>query len=610
MTEPSVKVDFLSLPQLSVTSERLNSEVCCLTSFPELMDGLLFLNEPEHFFIAHTFAEVSVTLERAEAAARSGSWVAGFIAYEAAGSFGLPVNRGAGEKEKPLVWLATFSKAYKALLPDPRKIPTQGTIVGYDTDFTKYQDDLTYIRQAIERGDTYQVNHTVLATIAACDPGALFLRLQGLHRFPYGVWLHTGSERIASFSPELFVNVSDRTITTAPIKGTRRRVADVVADAKLAWELEHAAKDRAEHAMIVDMARNDLGKVCAVGSVGCCHLLERRSFSSIHHLETRVTGTLTRNVGFREVMAALFPAASITGAPKKKTMAIIREREKRARGIYTGSLGVMTPGGRDWGFNVAIRTLCWTGEGAVATMGLGGGIVADSKVEDEWRELADKGRFLSEPPTPFGLIETCLVDDDGVISRLPQHLARLSRSASLLGLPCDVETIHGVLCERAKQCHPSPRVMRLELHPDGSFSIVERDFIPVSSPIRVWVAPVRMDRLDPLLRHKTTRRNIFSFYHDLARQSGFADALFVNTVGHVTEGAIRAIAVCFKDGWVVPPVADGLLPSLWRQEFMARHHAREQSITLADLEGALEIRMGNAVTGEVVVEKVCDDTGQ
>lgn len=607
MAEQSVKVDFLSLPPLLVTSERLNSKVCCLTSFPELMDGSFFLSEPTQLFIAHSFPEVSVVLEQAEAKARSGSWVAGFITYEAAGSFGLPVCWDKGEKKRPLVWLATFSKVNRALLANFQKIPTQGSIVGYDSDSIKYSDDLTKIQQSIERGDTYQVNHTVLAKISACDPGELFLRLQGLHRFPYGVFLNTGEARIASFSPELFVFVSGRTITTAPIKGTRRRVLDVVEDAKLAWELEHSSKDRAEHVMIVDMARNDLGKICELGSVGCRHLMERRSFSSIHHLETRVTGRLTQNVGLCEVMAALFPAASITGAPKKRTMAIIGEREQRARGLYTGSMGVMTPSGCHWGFNVAIRTLYWSGEES-GTMGLGGGIVADSKVKDEWQELADKGRFLSDFPEPFGLIETCLVDDNGMIPRLPQHLVRLSRSASLLGISCDVGDIRAALSERAKLCHPSPRVLRLELHPDGSFTIVERDFIPVFSPVQVWVAPVRMDRLDYLLRHKTTRRKIFNFYHDLARKRGFSDALFVNNVGHVTEGAIRAIAVRLREGWVVPPVLDGLLPSLWREEFIARYDVREQSITLKDLESALEIRMGNAVTGEVIVEKIDDDT--
>ncbi|MBF0109493.1 MAG: bifunctional anthranilate synthase component I family protein/class IV aminotransferase [Magnetococcales bacterium] len=588
----------------------LNDRICFLTRIQGLTDGFLFLSHPDTQWEAHTPGEVVTVLNQAEAAARSGMWVAGFLAYEAAGAFGLPVLPP--QPDHPLVWMASFSRVHRGLLPDPssRLMASRGQIDHFDIDFPRYRQDLQAILEAIGRGETYQVNHTLTATIAPCDPGELFLRLQGLHRFPFGAWLNFGTGRVASFSPELFLAATHGRIITAPIKGTRPRSNDVLQDQQAARSLEHSIKDRAEHVMIVDMARNDLGRICMTGSVRPGPICERRSFSTIHHLETRIEGQLRPGIGLAAIMEALFPAASITGAPKKRTMDIIRQREQRPRGIYTGSLGILAPGGDRWNFNVAIRSVVWLGNG-IGHMGLGGGIVADSQIAAEWRELEDKGRFLTHPPEPFGLIETCLVDGEGTIPRLDAHLRRLAQSASTLGFPCPTQEIGEKMQRQARSCHPRPRVLRVVLDMGGRVTLTERDWTPPPTPnrsIRIAISPAFVDRLDPMTRHKTTRRQLFDHCLFQARQRGLEDCLFRNTLGHITEGAIRALAVRFSDGWVVPPLEDGLLPSLWREEFVQTHTGvREQSLSVANLTQAREIVMGNAVGGSVTVAGIIDE---
>ncbi|MEO5326690.1 MAG: chorismate-binding protein [Magnetococcus sp. THC-1_WYH] len=586
------------MPTVLITPDLLQNQICFLCDYNHVTHGYLLLNQPRSLFVAHTIDDVPTVLSQAQLAAQQGHWVAGFIAYEAGGAFGLPVVTPT--QNRPLVWMAAFEGAQQAVLPDPMTLSQQamGKISRLNVDFAQYQKDLEKILQAIGRGETYQVNHTVAANIAPCNPGELFLHLQGLHRFPYGAWLNFGAGMIASFSPELFIAADHDQIVTAPIKGTRPRGADVAEDYRLAKALENSEKDQAEHIMIVDMARNDLGRICAIGTIQGRHVAERRSFSTIHHLETRITGRLRAGIEFPEVMAAMFPAASITGAPKRRTMEIIRECEHRARGVYTGSIGLLAPGGKQWAFNVAIRTVTWWRPEA-GEMGLGGGIVADSQMDAEWDELSHKGQFLEAPPQPFGLIETCLVNHAGVIEHLAAHMRRLANSARELGFPYDGDAIAEQLQRQALACHPRPRILRMVLDMGGKPTFTTREFVPPPATIRVTHAPTRLDRLDFTLRHKTTRRTIFDHYLTEARRHGFDDCLFINTLGHVTEGAIRAIAVRFSDGWVVPPLADGLLPSLWRDHFMRSHDVREQSISLQDLEHALEIQMGNAVGGSV-----------
>lgn len=594
----------------------LQEDISLLVDFPGQAAPLL-LTEPHAILSTHRPDQVVALLQQAEFWAKEGAWVGGWIGYEAASAFDLPVHLEEKGLPVPLLWLARFDGCQPVIYPHPDALPVPraGDSIAWTPKVSsgRHEADLRTIQAYIQAGESYQVNYTLSADLKqSMSLAMLFLRLQPQHRFPYAVWLNTGDALIASFSPELLIERGQDRLTTAPIKGTRPRMAACDLDNEARLQLLASEKDGAEHVMIVDMARNDLGKICAVGSVQVPHLMACRSFSTVHHLESRVIGTLRHGLGLPEVMAALFPAASITGAPKKRTMEVIRQLEKRPRGFYTGSLGVIRPGG-DFTFNVAIRTVTWKRGDPGAEIGLGGGIVADSIPREEWAEIGDKGAFLCQVPEPFGLIETFLVDERGAVRGLAGHLDRWQRSAYQLGFPMDrgrqaafvVRTVRRMREEK----HPFPRILRVVLGRDGRSTYRHRPYVSPPETLNILLSPHPVDRWDDLLRHKTTRRDCFDQAFELAQRQGYEDSLFVNTLGRVTEGAIRAILVKDQGRWFAPPLCDGALASLWRQGQMERLQATEKSLTLADLRKVEEIRMGNAVQGGRRVATIWQPSG-
>ncbi|MEO5363590.1 MAG: bifunctional anthranilate synthase component I family protein/class IV aminotransferase [Magnetococcus sp. DMHC-8] len=588
-----------------LSADRLQSDTNLLFDFVGL-ETPLWLHHPLRIHHTREPAAVADTLRRAEQEALAGHWVAGFIGFEAAAAFGLPVST---VTPLPLVWLAVFAQAeavtFPALAPPP--LPTLQPAI----EPARYRQDLATILAHIGAGDSYQVNYTLAARLSATDPAHLFLAWQAAHRHPYAAWLHCDQLTVASFSPELFLQRTGEQLLTAPIKGTCARLADPDADAALGKALEQSAKERAEHVMIVDMARNDLGKVCQTGTVQVDHLFERRVFATVQHLESRVRGRQQPGMTWDRLMAALFPAASITGAPKQRTMEIIRTLEQRPRGLYTGTLLIARPGG-DFISNVAIRTVTWQGREA-GSIGLGGGIVADSAWEREWAEIADKGRFLQEIPPPLQLLETMRLTPTGEIVRLEQHLARLHHSARALGFSCDIDKIRTDIHRQAARWlakTPTDLVVRLVLDLAGTFTLQPRPCPVAPQSLSVRIAPHPVDRHDPLLRHKTSRRQPFDLALARARAAGQQEALWFNALGHVTEGSIRAIAVSLAGQWYLPPLADGLLASIWRAETRERLCAREKSLTLPDILSAEEIRMGNSVQGSAQVTRLLDAAGR
>ena len=591
---------------LCIKPTQLGQEVGFLVDFAEL-GAPLYLHRPLRIHQAHHPDSVTDILQRAEQEAQAGHWVAGFLSYEAAAAFALPVYPPTGF---PLAWFAVFSQVEPVvfpLLPAPVLQP-----LSLDITQQRYQQDIQTILAHIVAGDSYQVNYTVGVSLSDVDPATLFLAVQSAHRHPYAAWLHWGEGTVASFSPELFLQRNGEQLLTAPIKGTCGRFVDLQVDAEQGWVLEHSAKERAEHLMIVDMARNDLGKVCQIGTVKVDPLFERRIFPTVQHLESRVWGRQRSGLGLAQLMAAIFPAASITGAPKHRTMEIIHTLEGRPRGLYTGALGIVCPGG-DFIFNVAIRTVTWQKNGK-GQMGLGGGIVADSDSTREWAEIADKGRFLHTVPPNFQLLETFFLNQDGDLTFFEQHMSRLEHSARCLGFACDRSKIETAVRQTVLQWHQEglgERVVRLLLHMSGTIRMEHRPCAVVVQPLlKVQVVAQRVDRFDRLLRHKTTRRSPFDHALSMAKAAGADEGLFLNTLGQVTEGAIRAILVRFGARWHAPPLEDGLLPSIWRAETMQQLQATEKSLTLEELLLADEVWMGNSVQGGAHVIQLSDHSGQ
>lgn len=584
------------------------------------MGAPLYLRTPLRIHSTHDPKRVAALLRLVEEEAKAGYWVGGFLAFEAAAAFSLPV---CSKTTSPLAWFAVFSSIESVCYGSVRyKWPLPVWKLYPDIDQESYRQHIQTILSHIRAGDTYQVNHTLFAHLKPLplqrdvDPAELFLRLQPAHRFPYAAFLRFEGGMAASFSPELFLKRQGDSLTTAPIKGTRPRSDRFEEDILQGLALRQSVKDRAEHVMIVDMARNDLGRVCRVGSVKVDHLFEHRVFSTVHHLETRVRGQQRSGMKLDQLMAALFPAASITGAPKYRTMEIIQQQEARARGLYTGSIGVVRPGG-DFIFNVAIRTVTWleqqSGNVGLGRIGLGGGIVADSDADQEWVEIADKGRFLHSVPSKFQLIETFLQSKTGQLSNWKAHIKRLAHSAYLLGFYCDTDYVEKSVYSQVDRWfseNPTPRIVRLLLEMDGSIILHQRPCVDFPKTLNVVMAGHCVDRLDPLLRHKTTRREPFNRALEIAKRRGYDETLFCNNLGRLTEGSIRALLVCIKGQWYTPPLKEGLLASVWRAQQMQRLSVVEQSLTLDDLKKASEVYMGNSVQGGVQVVCLSDTSGE
>ncbi|GAB0056077.1 Isochorismate synthase MenF [Candidatus Magnetaquicoccaceae bacterium FCR-1] len=589
----------------------LNQPDTLLIDFPEAGPPRLFTH-PVAVLSAHTPDSVRPLLRQIDQASRSGHWVAGLLAYEAAAAFDLPVFTQPEPNGPPLAWFARFDTAPRPVCyppPSPHP-PVRLTPHG---DQTRYQQDLARIAAWIQAGESYQVNHTLEAEVTGIDDlAAFFLHVQTAHRFPRAMWIRTQTWAVASFSPELFLERRGQRLVTAPIKGTRPRSNDADQDRTQAETLESSPKDNAEHVMIVDMARNDLGQICTTGSVWVESLAACRSFSTVHHLETRVHGLARPGVDLEGILAALFPAASITGAPKKRTMEMIRELEQRPRGVYTGAMGYLMPGGDGW-LNVAIRTVVRR-ESQGCRIGLGGGVVADSKSEAEWMEIADKARFLNDIPAPLGLIESFRVEAGGAIPWLAAHLRRLGDSARALGIPLEPDTLEARIRASAHQwaeTHPTPLVGRLELTTGGRITLTRRPFTPwPEAGLKVRLAAWRPDPLDPLTCHKSNRRLHLDMAWHEAHKTGHDERLFINRRGQLTEGAISALLVRHAGQWIAPPPGDGLCPSLWRAREIPRCDAILRSLSLDDLRDAEEIRMGNAVRGGCRVKRIEDLCGQ
>ncbi|MBF0359055.1 MAG: chorismate-binding protein [Magnetococcales bacterium] len=580
-----------------LTAKLLTDQICFLADFPG-HKVLQLLTKPSKILTTSIPEEVPAILQEAEYLSQAGEWVGGFISYEAGG-------QGLENPTWPLVWFACFTHTEAVYYPHPDKLEYQDECsIAPLINEEQYQADLEKILGFIQAGDSYQVNHTISAKLVGMvDIAKLFLKLQPQHRFPYAAWLNTGQGLIASFSPEMLLTKEGDKLLTAPIKGTRPNIPDGWA---LGEELQKSKKDRAEHVMIVDMARNDLGRICAVGSVQVPHLFELRQFSTVYHLESRVAGKLLPGTDLSAVIAAMFPAASITGAPKKRTMEIIKVLEGRERGVYTGSIGLLKPGG-DYVFNVAIRTVTQKGSADSAYVGLGGGIVADSDPGQEWAEIADKGAFLNKIPVPFGLIETFLVDSAGEIEGLDLHLQRIEKSALQLGFACDLVRVErgiGAAVAKLGEGTKEPRIMRMELSIDGRVTFSNRPYIKPPDSLKVLLAVESVDRFNHLLQHKTTRRGHFDRALKAARGQGYDEVLFMNGLGRITEGAIRGVLVCIAGRWYAPPVADGLLPSIWRAREMKNLDAEERSMGLDEIAKAEKIIMGNAVQGSIEVKEI------
>lgn len=456
------------------------------------------------------------------------------------------------------------------------------------------------IRDYIAAGDCYQVNLTFpFSGHCLGDPLALYARLRQAQPVAHGGLVMTPEASILSFSPELFIERTAGQIRARPMKGTAARAGDAGADAEVRAALAASIKDRAENVMIVDLIRNDLGRVARPGSVRVDAMCTIETYPSVHQMTSSVSAACDADLA--TVLTALFPCGSITGAPKVRAMQIIDELESTPRGLYTGALGWLGADGR-FRFSVAIRTLQLGPSGAVR-FGTGSGIVWDSEAAAEYAECLLKATFVNRAAPGFRLIETLRLHN-GDYPLLALHLERLRASAATLAFACRPDEIRQELRDLALRHAAGDFRVRLTLGRAGDLDLVASPLPPGSDGMRAVFSPHRLDSTSPWLRHKTTVRALYD--RELARVTAdprVFDAIFLNERGEVCEGARSNVFLRqTADGpLLTPALACGLLPGVLRRRLLETGEAVEAVLHAADLRDATEVYLGNALRGLIPV---------
>ncbi|PRG48661.1 aminodeoxychorismate synthase component I [Burkholderia multivorans] len=485
-----------------------------------------------------------------------------------------------------------------------------------------FGDAIAAVHDALRAGDSYQINYTYRLNFDVFGtPLALYRRLRARQPVRYGalIALPDGAW-VVSCSPELFVEKHGELLRARPMKGTAPRSADPQQDAASAAFLANDPKNRAENVMIVDLLRNDVSRIARTGTVRVPALFSVEPYASVWQMTSTVEAGWRDGTTFADMLRALFPCGSITGAPKHKTMQLIDAIETTPRGLYTGTIGWLDASREaaaacgDFCLSVAIRTLTLDAPPATAparddrrrgTMGVGAGIVLDSVAADEYAECELKARFLTDADPGFQLFETtCATRADG-IRHVNRHLARLQRSAEAFGFRFDADALRRAIDTRCAALDgDGPYRMKLSLAKDGTLDIVAAALKPLpAGPVRVWLAadhgfaPTRAN--DALLLHKTTRRADYDRAWQAAEALGGFDMLFVNERGELTEGGRSNLFVKLDGQWVTPPLASGVLPGVMRAVLLEdpAFGAVERIVTRDDLARAQALLLTNALRG-------------
>jgi para-aminobenzoate synthetase/4-amino-4-deoxychorismate lyase len=575
--------------------------------FDDLTPGAercLELAEPVGVLEARRPEEVPGVLEAAEAAARRGLWAAGFVAYEAAPGLdpALTVRTRSQTdpfRDLPCAWFALFAESRDAepLRPPAESAERPELAWRPSVDRATYDAAVARIREAIAAGETYQVNHTFrLRARVRGDERGLYRDLALAQRGAYAAYLNAGRYRVLSASPELFFRLDGDRITTRPMKGTAPRGRWLEEDEETRRRLVASAKDRAENAMIVDLLRNDLGRISVPGGVRCSQLFQAERYETVWQLTSTIVADLRPGTGLLEIFRALFPSGSVTGAPKVATMRLIAELEDSPRGVYCGAVGYLAPPGSGEPrarFNVAIRTVTLDAASGLAEFGIGGGITWDSSAVGEYEEALTKARVLAGPRPSFALVETLRFSPGEGFADLSEHLERLAGSAAYFGFRYDRDEVLRAL---QAAVGPEPARVRLELQRDGTCSVRTGPApAPAAGPVRVALDDEPIDPAEVFWYHKTTRREPYE--RRRRRRPDVEDVILVNTAGEITEATIANVAVLLDGGWVTPARASGLLAGTLRARLLREGRLRERRIRVEELRRAEGLALVSSLRG-------------
>lgn len=576
---------------------------------------------PLKIITAYSMKDIEGLFSQMEEAISSGLYVAGWWCYELGYAMESRLRRFLDTKTPglPLAWIGIFNAPLifgHAMDDGPyicyANIENDFKINNLEIDTAKdaYIKAVSRIKEFIAAGHTYQVNYTVRGRFNFDgDPVGLYLALRARQAAPYSAFIRADGINVLSFSPELFLRRSGDEILMRPMKGTARRGRTVREDIEIADWLRTDPKNRAENVMIVDLIRNDLGRITKSGGVRVDDLFRIERYETLFQMTSTVRADVSSTTPWSEVFSALFPSGSVTGAPKLRTMEIISELETSPRGIYTGAIGFISPAGKAV-LNVAIRTVVL--DHGVGEIGIGSGITIDSEPDIEYDECLLKSKFLTSflgrkggdrqdaQPLDFSLIETLRLDHKGY-ALLERHLERLLASAHYFSFRCDIDAIKERLFDltKAVKVDDTPYKVRLALKRSGCFSIEHFPLGPTIGTVGVTLSEISVDSSDIFLYHKTTFRPIYKKEHEKAEANGFFDCIFTNEHGELTEGAITNIFLETDNGLFTPPVSCGLLNGTLRAELVESGKALEKVMYPSDLLSAKAIYVGNSVRGLV-----------
>jgi para-aminobenzoate synthetase/4-amino-4-deoxychorismate lyase len=505
------------------------------------------------------------------------------------------------DKESILSWLEQHSQHQIAGI---RQLQANVTV-------ENFRSEIEQIRAYIAAGDTYQVNYTYRLHFQTYGSAlSLYLALRRRQPVPYGAFIHLpDGSAILSLSPELFIRHMSGHLFARPMKGTAAANGDDFHDQQAADNLRRDPKNRAENLMIVDLLRNDLGRIASTGSVKVPALFEVNRFSSVLQMTSSIEAQLRPELNLAEVMRALFPCGSITGAPKHRTMEIIRELETEDRGIYTGAIGWFDPPTSqarlgDFCLSVPIRTLQLSRADAQGSrtgcMGVGAGIVYDSRAEEEFAECQLKAKFLTGLQPEFELFETMYATHADGCRHLERHLQRLERSADFFGFAFDrTKIVYELQTCCASFTGDTAYRLRLGLQPNGQIQIQHAQLQNLNTPVKLFFKNEVCETETLFLKHKSSHRQAYDAAWKAAEQAGGFDSLFVNRAGYVTEGGRSNVFVRIGQTWYTPPLCDGVLPGIMRAVLLEDPHlqAQEKSLTIEELLQADEIMLCNALRG-------------
>jgi len=548
-----------------------------------------------------------------------GEFVVAAFAYELGRQIhGLPQRVGITLSTHPLIeaWsFKSFDKLSKAqvdalissqivMLEDSEK--SAGVLDLLESlDEKRFASDINRIQEYIRSGDTYQINHTYRITGKTYgSPLALYGRLRERQPGRFGAYISHDGSHLLSQSPELFISREGDTLKAMPMKGTASALSAV------ASALSDDPKNQAENVMIVDLLRNDLSRISLPGTVTVPNLFEVARHGDVLQMTSTVKGQAKPNTSLLDILTAVFPCGSVTGAPKKRSMQIIQELEPEDRGYYCGALGWLDPDD-DFAFSVPIRTIEITEDlpshASTFTLGIGAGITHDSDPKQEWQECRIKSDFLINLPSSTGLFETIYVVGKNP-EKLEMHLDRMQSSALALGITFNRPAAKTAVENTCSSLDNGIAFrLRLDLAANGDLSVSTGVLDALNEPVKIFWAKdilscdVGMFSGDALLRHKVSNRSLYDLAWQTAVELGGFDALFTNEQGFVTEGGRTSIFVKpqGRSEWLTPPVSAGLLPGVMRATMLAdpQLNAREANLTINDVSMADEIILTNALRG-------------